>query len=103
MINWSKVIEILLAPTAGLFGGISVLRYHDDVKRAWDISIFLFTSVCCATFITPLFSDPLNLGTAASGGVGYLLGCFGGSAITAIIRWLRTVDITDLLQKLKWW
>lgn len=103
MINWSKVVEWLLAPTAGLFGGISALRYHQDVRTAWEISLFLFTSICCATFLTGLIAQFQVLSQSAAGGVGYLLGVFGGSCISALLRWVQSVDITDLITRLKWW
>ncbi len=89
--------ELLAAGGLGAFVG--GLLHRDDMAnwRAW--AIFLITGVACALYLTSIVSGFLGVAEPDKvAGVGFLLGAFGGSIMTAISRAIKTADIWALIR-----
>lgn len=85
---------------AGLIGAIVASWWHKDDLTDWKAwVVFLITGVACALYLTGMVSaylgivDPSNVA-----GVGFLLGAFGGSLMTAINRAIKAADIWALIR-----
>lgn len=85
---------------AGVVGAIIASWWSkDDLKDLWSWVIFLLTGIACALYLTGIVcgrlavTDPSNVA-----GVGFLLGAFGGSLLTAINRAIKAADIWALIR-----
>lgn len=85
---------------AGLFGAIVASWWHKDDLTDWKAwVVFLITGVACALYLTGIVStylvitDPSNVA-----GVGFLLGAFGGSLMTAVNRAIKAADLWALVR-----
>lgn len=86
---------------AGLLGSVIASLWHkDDLsnKKAW--LIFLLTGVACAFYLTGMVSSHLGISEPSNvAGVGFLLGAFGGSLMTAIHRAIKAADLWALIRQ----
>jgi hypothetical protein len=85
---------------AGLIGAIVASWWHKDDLTDWKAwVVFLITGVACAMYLTGIVStyfgivDPSNVV-----GVGFLLGSFGGSLMTAVNRAIKAADLWALIR-----
>lgn len=85
---------------AGFIGTIVASWWHrEDLAdwRAWII--FIVTGVACALYLTGMVSSYLSIEDPSSvAGVGFLLGTFGGSLMTAINRAIKAADLWSLIR-----
>lgn len=86
---------------AGLIGAIVASWWHkDDLKdfRSW--AIFLITGIACAFYLTGIVCDRFAVTEPSDvAGVGFLLGAFGGSLMTAINRAIKAADLWALIRQ----
>lgn len=83
---------------AALFGALVAIPFHEEIKTRRGFITFVFTGVACGYFLTGLASRYFNIGPESAGGVGFLLGAFGGSMISAVIRAFREADLWGLVR-----
>lgn len=85
---------------AGILGAVVASLWHkDDLtdRRSWVI--FLLTGIACAFYLTGIVCEYLNVTDPGNvAGVGFLLGAFGGSLMTAIHRAIKAADLWALIR-----
>lgn len=95
----NEALNYLKWAIAGFFGAVISARFHrDEIKDRRDYAMFLVSGVLIAHYLTGLVSTYLQFEPGTAGGVGFLLGAFGGSVMQAIVRAIRGADIWALLK-----
>lgn len=84
---------------AGFVGSVVVLPFQKDLKTKVSIFIFISTGIASAYYLTGFVSKFFQIEPSGAGGVGFLLGAFGGSLIAATIRMIQTADPWGLIVK----
>jgi hypothetical protein len=86
---------------AGLFGVIAASWWHKDDLNDWKAwVVFLITGVACALYLTGIVSTYLSITEPGNvAGIGFLLGAFGGSLMTAINRAIKAADLWSLIRQ----
>lgn len=83
---------------AGFIGALIALKFQEELSgwggRAW----FMFTGVVCAYYGTPLAISTYSIDPGLAGGVGFLLGAFGGSLLAAGFRAIKNLDLISLVK-----
>lgn len=92
---WIEQFELLLA---GLAGAIVAIPFQKDLKSMASVIIFLVTGAACAHYLTGLAATFFDIEPSSAGGVGFLLGAFGGSLIAAVVRMLQTADLWSVIK-----
>lgn len=87
---------------AGLLGAIVSGWWHRIQLidwRAW--AVFVVTGACCSVYLTGIASGYMGVAEPRNVvGVGFLLGSFGGSTMSAVNRALLAADIWKFLTDL---
>ena len=85
---------------AGLVGAVIASRWHrDELNTCGDWAMFLLTGLACAYFLTDLAASHFGITSARNvGGVAFLIGAFGGSAMAAVSRAIRSSDLWSLFK-----
>jgi paired small multidrug resistance pump len=83
---------------AALFGSLVAIPFHDDLKTRRGFLVFVFTGMACGYFLTGLAMRYFHINPDSAGGVGFLLGAFGGSMISAVIRAIKSADLWALVK-----
>lgn len=85
---------------AGLIGAIVASWWHKDDLTDWKAwVVFLITGVACAMYLTGIVSTYLSItDTSNVVGIGFLLGSFGGSLMTAVNRAIKAADLWALVR-----
>ncbi|WP_322009245.1 hypothetical protein [Paraburkholderia sp. J12] len=83
---------------AAMFGAVVALPFHDELKTKRGFAMFVFTGVVCGYFLTVPIMRYFHLNPDSAGGVGFLMGAFGGSMISAVLRAIRTADLWALIR-----
>lgn len=85
---------------AGFIGSVVASWWHKGDFGDWKgWAIFMITGVSCALYLTGIISDHLGITDPSNvAGVGFLLGAFGGSLMTAINRAIKAADLWALIR-----
>lgn len=83
---------------AGLIGAVIAIPFHEELRTWKGRLFFVGTGVACAYFTTPLAISLYGIDPALAGGVGFLLGAFGGSLVAAVIKAVKSADLIALLK-----
>lgn len=83
---------------AGLIGALISVPFQRDTRSSRDIAIFVFTGSACAHFLTGLVGEYFKVGPSSAGGIGFLLGAFGGSLIAAVLRAIEVADLWSIIR-----
>ncbi|MFJ5505776.1 MFS transporter [Pectobacterium carotovorum] len=83
---------------AGLIGALISVPFQSDLRTARGIAIFVFTGSACAHYLTGIVGDYFNINPSSAGGIGFLLGAFGGSLIAAVIKAIEAADLWGLVR-----
>lgn len=94
--KWLLHFELLIA---GLVGAVIALPFQKDLTTKLSVAIFLLTGGACAYYLTGIVATHFGIPSASAGGVGFLLGAFGGSLISAVTRSIQNADIWSLIKK----
>lgn len=97
--DWlEKLIGTDKAIIAGFIGALIALKFQEELSswkgRAW----FVFTGLVCANYGTPLAMNFYSIDPDLRGGVGFLLGAFGGSLLAAGFRAIKNLDLVSLVK-----
>lgn len=84
----------------GMVGALASLRFHPDRKERNLALWFIATGAAIAYFTTNLVAEFFSIKLAHAGAVGFLLGAFGGSMFSAV---MRAINAADLLALVKSW
>lgn len=95
-----RLLEKVDVIFAGFIGALVASWWHkaDLVNwKAW--AIFMVTGISCALYLTGMVSAHLGITDPSNvAGVGFLLGTFGGSLMTAINRAINAADLWSLIR-----
>lgn len=91
------IVKFQLA-IAGFFGALVVSRYQKDAKSKTDVVIFVLSGAAIAHYLSAPVSHYLKFAEDSLGGIGFLLGMFGGAIILAILRALEAADLWSLIK-----
>lgn len=94
----TKLLDNAEVALAGLFGALAALKFQDELSTVKGRLIFVGTGVVCAYWVTPLAINVYTIDPGLAGGVGFLLGAFGGSLLSAGFRAIRNLDLVSLLK-----
>ncbi|MGY3172412.1 paired small multidrug resistance pump [Pseudomonas sp. TE12234] len=85
---------------AGFIGAIVASWWHKDDLTDWKAwVVFLITGLACAMYLTGIVSTYLSITDPSNvTGVGFLLGAFGGSLMTAVNRAIKAADLWALVR-----
>jgi hypothetical protein len=83
---------------AALFGALVAIPFHDELKTRRGFVVFVLTGVACGYFLTGMAARYFSIQPESAGGVGFLLGAFGGSMISAVVRAFRDADLWALVK-----
>ncbi len=85
---------------AGAIGAIVASWWHKDDLTDWKAwVVFLITGLACAMYLTGIVSTYLSITDPSNvTGVGFLLGAFGGSLMTAVNRAIKAADLWALVR-----
>ncbi|WP_296652842.1 hypothetical protein [Paraburkholderia sp.] len=83
---------------AALFGAVVAVPFHDDLKTKRGFAMFVFTGVTCGYFLTVPVMRYFHINPESAGGVGFLVGAFGGSMLSAVIRAIKEADLWQLVR-----
>lgn len=84
---------------AGLVGAVIAVPFHEELKTWKGRFVFVGTGAACAYFTTPLAISLYSIDPSLAGGVGFLLGAFGGSLLAAGLRTIRGLDLVDIVKE----
>lgn len=100
--DWTGLNEFLSSlkwAIAGFFGALISARFHkEEIMNRGDYFMFLISGVLIAHYMTGIVARYLDFGAETAGGIGFLLGAFGGSLIQAVIRAIRTADLWAIIK-----
>lgn len=95
-----RIVEKVDILIAGLIGAMVASWWHKaDIGnwKAWVI--FMITGIACAWYLTSMVSDHFSITDPSKvAGVGFLLGAFGGSIMTAIHRAINAADLWSVIR-----
>lgn len=85
---------------AGVCGAVIASFFHrDELESKRDFILFFVAGWACAYFLTGFVSQRFGIDTEDMGAVGFLLGAFGGSLISAVIKGIRSADLWGLVKQ----
>lgn len=84
---------------AGLVGAVISAKFHPDVQSPYDRVLFVLTGAACAYYLTGMVSAHFDIAASSAGGVGFLLGAFGGSLMESCVRAIRSADFLALIRR----
>jgi len=84
--------------TGGLFGAL-VLSFRGGPDTSWrERVVTTLSGGVMAGFISPAAAEYFELHTPAmQSGMAFFVGLFGLNMMTAILRWIKTANISDYL------
>ncbi len=83
---------------ASFIGALVALKFQEELNTWQGKFVFVLTGVACAYYITPIAMASYNIDPGLAGGVGFLLGAFGGSLLAAGFRAVRNLDLVELVK-----
>lgn len=95
---WDRLLQNAEWAIAGLIGALVAMPLDKELTTTKGKIIFVLSGVACAYFTTPLALNRWSISPELSGGVGFLLGAFGGSLLSAGIRALKAADVWALVK-----
>lgn len=94
--KWLQTFDMVIAGIAGAF---VALPFQRDIKGFMPGVTFIVSGGIIAHFTATLVHEYLSLQAGTAGGVGFLLGAFGGSLIAAVTRSLQEMDLLALIKQ----
>ncbi|MFM4808561.1 hypothetical protein [Aeromonas hydrophila] len=73
--------------------------FHEELRTWKGRVVFIGTGAACAYFTTPLAISMYSIDPGLAGGVGFLLGAFGGSLLAAGLRTIKGLDLVELVRQ----
>ena len=83
---------------AGLFGALVAAPFQRDLKGRKATVTFVLSGVIIAHFMTAPVCNYLAIDESSIGGVGFLLGAFGGAMMAAVMKALDSADIWQVIK-----
>lgn len=97
-----KILAWLEWAIPGFFGAAFVYAVvpaqRQEMSSKKDVMLFLLSGGVVSHFLTPLATWWLHPNPDSVGGIGFLLGAFGGALCTAIMRGIKAADLWALVR-----
>lgn len=93
--KWLQTFDMVIAGIAGAF---VALPFQRNIKGMVPGLTFIVSGGIIAHFTTTLVYEYLSLQAGTAGGVGFLMGAFGGSLIAAVTRSIQNTDFVALIK-----
>lgn len=84
---------------AGFIGALVSMPFQKDVNSAREKIVFVFSGSAYSYYLTGMVCEYFNTSPSSAGGIGFLLGAFGGSLTSAILKAIESADIWSLVKK----
>ncbi len=84
---------------AGFIGALVSMPFQKDVNTAKEKIVFVFSGSAYSYYLTGFVCDYFKMELSSAGGIGFLLGAFGGSMTAAILKAIEGADIWSLVKK----
>lgn len=95
----SDFLTSLKWATAGLVGAMIVSRFHkEELNGRIDYLVFIASGAAIAHFLTAPVALWFKFDAGTTGGIGFLLGAFGGSAMQAVVRGIKSADLWSVIK-----
>lgn len=94
-----RFITNLEFAVTGLVGALIAVQFHEELSTLRGKLIFIFTGAACAYFLTPMAITLYRIDPGLAGGVGFLLGAFGGALLAVGFRTIHELDLIGLLRQ----
>lgn len=99
---WNAITEFIEATRWGIAGGIGAgvaSRYHkDELDTRIDFVVFITSGALTAQYLTGLISGYFDISLNSAGGIGFLIGAFGGSIIQTAIHGIRSGKFLEAIK-----
>lgn len=89
-------VELALA---GLIGALVAVQFHQELSTLGGRITFVGSGAACAYFTTPLVISLYHIDPGLAGGVGFLLGAFGGALLAVGLRTVKELDLIELVRQ----
>lgn len=83
---------------AGFFGALVALPFQNDLKGKRAIATFIMSGTAIGHFLTKPVCVYLSIDPGSVGGIGFLLGSFGGAIIAAVLKAIEAADLWALIR-----
>ncbi len=83
---------------AGGVGAFVSVQFHPEVAGRKQYFLFIVTGALIAHFMTGMVVRYFSIGPDSAGAVGFLMGAFGGSMVSAIVRSIATADLWRIVR-----
>ena len=83
---------------AGFFGSLVAVPFQRDARTKRSLLAFVVSGSLCAHYLTGMVGEYFHITPASLGGIGFLLGAFGGAIIAGIMRALETADLWSIIR-----
>lgn len=83
---------------AGLVGAFIAMRLDKQLATWHGKLFFLVSGMACAYYVTPLAMAQWKISADFSEGIGFLLGAFGSSLLTAAFATIKSLDFVALIK-----
>lgn len=104
MVWLEKLLTLLEWAIPGFFGAVFIYAVvpsqRQELRGKKDVMLFLLSGGVVSHFLTPLATWWLHPDPNSVGGIGFLLGAFGGALCTAIMRGINASDLWSLAQSI---
>lgn len=85
---------------AGMIGALVAVPFHEDKTvqgRFW----FVCSGIACSYFMTGFWTWAYKIPAELTGAIGFVLGAFGASFVSAVIKKIQTADLATIIETIK--
>lgn len=84
---------------AGFFGSLAALPFQSDLKGKRAIAAFMMSGTAIGHFLAKPVCAYLSIESGSAGGIGFLLGAFGGAIIAAVLKTIEAADLWSIIRQ----
>ena len=83
---------------SGFFGALVAVPFQSDLKGKRALSAFMLSGWATAHVLAVPVCVYLKIDQGSVGGIGFLLGAFGGAIIAAVLKAIEAADLWALIR-----
>lgn len=99
MISWEDARSFLEAVGAGLAGAIVSLPFHAETTSFVAKAVMVMSGTTMAYYVAPWAIDALQVKPAVGSSISFLIGAFGMSVMSAVMRAIAKADLWSFISK----
>lgn len=93
-----KILQEFELFVAGMAGALISMPFQQDLKTKSAQCVFLLSGAASAHYLTPLVIEFFSVNSQSVGGVGFLLGAFGGSIVAAVTKAINSSELAEIIK-----